>query len=384
MSFSARHPGVVFRSKQRTKFHAIPDYSLEDDFVRLFPNQVQFGTDIYTQFLNPSIHSILAVALTQSGKTGSMLSVIHQMMSSHRIPIPSQNIFIITGHSSVDWLAQTRERFPPSIRKNIFHRNTLAHFARRVKNLTNVLIFIDETQIASSQNQAVMKSFIDAGISESSLFFRDIKFVLVSATPNSCVKRFIPKREGFALVYMLPAPGYRSIFSFYDSGYLRQCKDLCGFDAATASVLPHVFDNIKEIPLSHSPKYHIIRTHHSFKHDITIDNFRTVFRSACDYLSMPDLTILSVAPKRHTFIFIKETLRCANTICKDHVGVLYERYSKHVSDSAVIQGLAGRATGYHSASILIYSHIPSVERYRILWENHFDGEWSRSKPAWNI
>ena len=382
MSFSTRHPGVVFRTKSRTIFKALADDSLANDFHNLFPNQVDFGRNIYNKFLNRSIHTILAVALTQSGKTGSMLSVMHHMLTN--IPLPLHNIFIITGHSSVDWLSQTKARFPKSLRRNIFHRNNLDEFSDKVRFLTNVLIFIDETQIASSQNQAVMKSFIDAGISESSLFFRDIKFVLVSATPNSCVKRFIPKRDGFALVYMLPAPGYRSIFSYYDSGSLRQCKDLCGFDAATASVLPHVFDNIKEIPLSHSPKYHIIRTHHSFKHDITIDNFRTVFRSACDYLSMPDLSILSVVPKRHTFIFIKETLRCANTICKDHVGVLYERYSKHVSDSAVIQGLAGRATGYHSASILIYSHIPSVERYRILWENHFDGEWSRSKPAWNI
>lgn len=382
MSFSLLHPGVIFRSKQRTKFHALPDHSLDDDFLQLFPNQVQFGDDIYQKLLNRTTHTILAVALTQSGKTGSMLAVIHKMMSSNDIPIPIQNIFIITGHSSVDWLSQTKERFPLKLRRNIFHRNNLSSFSQRVQNLTNVLIFIDETQIASYHNQSIMKSLLAAGISEQSLFFRDIKFVLVSATPNSCVKRFIPKREGYDLVYMLPAPGYRSIFSYYDSGSLRQCKDLCGFDVATNSVLPYVYDNIREIPLSPTPKYHIIRTHHSFKHDITIDNFREVFRSKCDYLSMPDLDILSKPPTRHTFIFIKETLRCANTICKDHIGVMYERYAKHVADSAIIQGLAGRATGYHNAHILIFSHIPSVERYRILWENHFDGQWTKYKTAW--
>jgi len=384
MSFSTRQPNVIFRSKQRTNFPALADYSLANEFNLLFPNQVQFGADIYNKFLNRFTHTILAVALTQSGKTGSMLSVIHHMMSSSIIPIPVQNIFIITGHSSVDWLQQTRARFPSSLRRNIFHRNNLDKFSERVKNLTNVLIFIDETQIASFHNQSIMKSLLAAGISENSLFHRDIKFVLVSATPNSCVKRFIPKRDGYELVYMLPAPGYRSIFSFYDSGALRQSKDLCGFDVASNSVLPFVYDNIREIPLSGTPKYHIIRTHHSFKHDITIDNFRIVFKNRCDYLSMPNLDILSIPPLRHTFIFIKETLRCANTICKDHIGVLYERYARKVSDSAVIQGLAGRATGYHSSTILIFSHIPSVERYRILWDNHFDGEWSNTKPAWII
>jgi len=377
-------PNVVFRSKQRTTFSALPDFSLDDDFNELFPNQVQFGNDIYQKFLNRRTHTILAVALTQSGKTGSMLSVIHHMMSSSHIPIPVKHIFIITGHSSVDWLAQTRDRFPKSIRRNIFHRNTLDRFSQRVRTLTNVLIFIDETQIASYHNQAIMKSLLSAGINEDSMFFRDIKFVLVSATPNSCVKRFIPKRDGYELVYMLPAQGYRSIFSYYDSGHLRQSKDLCGFDVASNSVLPHVYDNIREIPLSSTPKYHIIRTHHSFKHDITIENFRHVFRNKCDYLSLPDLAILSKPPTRHTFIFIKETLRCANTICKDHIGVMYERYARKVSDSAIIQGLAGRATGYHSANLIIFSHIPSVERYRILWDNHFDGEWSTTKPAWDI
>jgi len=382
--FSKLQPDVIFRSKQRTKFPAISDDSLANDFHKLFTNQVSFGEDIYHKFLNRLTHTILAVALTQSGKTGSMLAVIHKMMSSSYIPIPLQNIFIITGHSSVDWLSQTKERFPKKLRRNIFHRNNLSTFSERVRNLTNVLIFIDETQIASYHNQSIMKSLLAAGINEDSLFFRDIKFVLVSATPNSCVKRFIPKREGYDLVYMLPAPGYRSIFSYYDSGHLRQSKDLCGFDVASNSVLPYVYDNIREIPLSSAPKYHIIRTHHSFKHDITMENFRDVFKSKCSYLSMPDLSILEKPPTRHTFIFIKETLRCANTICKDHIGVMYERYAKHVADSAIIQGLAGRATGYHSSSLIIFSHIPSVERYRILWENHFDGEWSNTKPAWII
>jgi hypothetical protein len=384
MSFSKSHPQVVFRSKYRTIFKAIPDSSLTDEFHALFPNQIAFGEHIYNKFLDRSIHTILAVALTQSGKTGSMLSVIHCMVSSPKIPIPLENVFVITGHSSVDWLSQTKARFPKSLRRNIFHRNNLDRFSQRVRNLTNVLIFIDETQIASYQNQCIMKSLLAAGISESALFFRDIKFVLVSATPNSCVKRFIPKRDGYDLVYMLPAPGYRSIFDFYDSGSLRQSKDLCGFDVASNSVLPFVYDNIREIPLGKEPKYHIIRTHHSIRHEITMDNFRHVFRSSVDYISLPDLSILSRPPSRHTFLFIKETLRCANTIEKEHIGVLYERYSKVVSDSAIIQGLAGRATGYHSANLIIFSHIPSVERYRILWENHFDGEWSTSKPAWHI
>ena len=384
--FSSIYPNVVFRSKVRTTFHSHTSHALDKHFTHLFDNQVQFGKSIFNAFLDRSLHTVLAVALTQSGKTGSMLSVIYHFISSPLLAIPLRNVFIITGHSSTEWLDQTKERFPASMHTNIYHRNGLAHFSKKIKFMTNILILIDETQIASYANQTIQSALRAAGISEDTLYFRDIKFVLVSATPNSCVKRFIPKRVGYDLLYMNPAPGYRSIFDFYDRGLVNQSRDLCGFDVATNSVVPSTYDNIRDIPLSSTPQYHIIRTHHSFKHEITMENFRTVFGTSAVYLSMPDLSILSTPPSAHTFIFIKETLRCAKTIDKTHVGVLYERYSKRVSDSSIIQGLAGRATGYHTRPLIIFTNIPSIERYRLLWDNQFnpDLSWSNYKPSWTI
>ena len=384
--FSTLFPNAVFRKKVRTFFSAKTSRALNTHFKGLFSNQIEFGRIIFNKFLDRSLHTVLAVALTQSGKTGSMLSVIYHFISSSVMPIPLQNVFIITGHSSSEWLEQTRERFPHSMANNIYHRNGLSYFSKRIQFLTNLLILIDETQVAASVNQTIQFALRTAGVSEDTLYFRDIKLVLVSATPNSCVKRFIPKRIGHELVYMEPAPGYRSIFDFFDLGLVHQSLDLCGYDDLTSSVIPSTLDNIRAIPLSLAPKYHIIRTHHSFKHDITIDNFRTVFGPGYSYLSMPDLSILSIPPSCHTFIFIKETLRCAKTIDKTHIGVLYERATKKVSDSSIIQGLAGRATGYHSFPIIIFSNIPSIERYRALWTNKFDPElsWTKYKPSWDI
>ena len=384
--FSSIYPNVVFRSKVRTTFNSYTSHALDIHFKQLFDNQVQFGKAIFQAFLDRTLHTVLAVALTQSGKTGSMLSIIYHFISSPKLAIPVRNVFIITGHSSSEWLLQTKERFPSIMHGNIYHRNGLADFSRKIKHLTNLLILIDETQIASYANQTIQAALRDAGISEDTMYFRDIKFVLVSATPNSCVKRFIPKRPGYELVYMNPAPGYRSIFDFYDMGLLHQSRDLCGFDVATNTVVPSTYDHIRDIPLSSIPQYHIIRTHHSFKHDLTIENFRTVFGAKAVYLSMPDLAILSTKPSIHTFIFIKETLRCAKTIDKTYVGVLYERASRRVSDSSIIQGLAGRATGYHSFPLIIFTNIASVERYRLLWDNKFDPtvKWTSYKPSWNI
>ena len=383
IEISKLHPGVVFRNTVRTTFPYTTSHLLDKYSKDLFPNQVSFGHKIFSSFLNRSIHTIMALALTQSGKTGSMLSIIHHFVSSPILALPLQNVFVITGHSSIDWLQQTRERFPPCLSNNIFHRNTLKTFSKKLTNLTNVLILIDETQVACLQSQSIQSALNKAGITANSIYRRDIKFVLVSATPKSCIKRFIPLRPGYDLIYMNPSPGYTSIFNLYDRGLVFQCKDLCGFDKKTQQVLPHALDNIREIQIGSIPKYHIIRTHHSFMHDITINNFKTVFGNKYRYLSMPNIDILSRQPSIHTFIFIKETLRCAKTIDKTYLGILYDRFSKASSDDAIIQGLAGRATGYHSKSITIYTNISSIVRYRDLWDNKFS-TITKGKTPWDF
>ena len=386
IDISRKHPGIIFRTLKRTYFPS--SISASFNSLHIFPNQIKFGEDIYHKFLDRSVHSILALALTQSGKTGAMLAVIRAFLNSPKMPLPIQHVFIITGHSSTEWLQQTRERFPLSIANNIFHRNTLHTFSKRISGLTNVLILIDETQVACLQSQSIQSSLVKAGITQDKLFSMDIKFVLVSATPNSCIKRFIPLKPGHEIVYMDPAPGYTSIFKLHEKGLVFQCNDLCGFDKKTGQFLPFALDNIKEIQIGHKPKYHIIRTHHSFMHTKTIDNFRTVFGSSCRFLSMPDLdSLLIIPPDKHTFIFIKETLRCAKTIFKDYLGVLYDRYANNLNDSSVIQGLAGRATGYHSINITVFTNIPSIVKYHSLWKHSFNPDllWnSDKKNPWTI
>ena len=64
---------------------------------------------------------------------------------------------------------------------------------------------------------------------------------------------------------------------------------------------------------------------------------------------MPYLSIL------HTFIFIKDTLRCAVTIHKPFIGILYERFTRFPNRASIIQGLLGRATEFESKHIVIFS-----------------------------
>jgi hypothetical protein len=389
MEISTNFPNVAIRTKQRTSFPSSTSNYLKKYVKFIHSNQIAFGNSIRDLFLDRTVHSVLALALTQSGKTGAMLATIHSFMTTPSLAINLHNVFIITGHSSNEWVQQTRERFPVSMHHNIIHRNSLKHFIHSLKSISNALIFIDETQIAALKGQTIELAFKEAGISEIDLYMRDIKMVLVTATPNSCVKRFIPARVGYKLAVMQPGSGYTSIFDLVDQHRVFQFKDLCGFDRKSGGINPAVLDNIRDIIplLTPSPKYHIIRTHHSFLQDITIRNFISVFGDSVDYISNPtDFSFLSSPPLKHSFIFIKERLRCSTTIHKEFLGVLYERFSKRGSHSAIIQGLAGRITGYYDSSFspVVFSNLYSIDLYKISWLSIFKNYSSDSISVWDF
>ena len=308
-------------------------YLMQLLFNDLFDNQIQFGEKIVNAFNKSHIHSVLAFAHTQCGKTGAILATIHLSK------IHSNNIFIITGLSSVDWINQTKNRIPIS---NIFHRNTLHNFIQKLSYSSNPLVFIDECHIASKPGQAIhnilplLRKF-------------NAKTVFVSATPN--LDFFKPDgvlKHGFAIRVMLDPPNYVSIPSILNHTF--QCKNI--------SDHPDALTHIQEIiPFIGSvPAYHIIRTPRHELHRITINNFKSLFPDFI-LLSMPENihSILSVKPTVHTFIFIKDTLRCAITIPKTFIGILYERFSFKPNPSSVIQGLAGRATGFYNNKIVVFS-----------------------------
>jgi len=473
----------------------------------MFPNQIRFGKDIANAFGDPKIRSILAVAMTQSGKTGSMLSVIEH--------VPHEHVFLITGLSSVEWMDQTKSRFPEKYRDHIFHRNQLPTFVKLVKNLSNVLIIIDENQVAFKKDQTIHKCFVQAGLMD--LEARNIRLVHFTATPSN-TEDFV-NLPFSKVVLMNPDSSYVSAFQLLQDGRILEYKDLCGVDKERADlrarILDHaalvkeydehikshkflmrktavilknqlalqkktnanieklllridkthdilkksehmleklvlssdleqvnllirqnqnsldqsesslkeyqqikddstkrladaknallesdrlleklekgaslqdkeqlllvggeqanVFQHIREIQkYIDLPKYHIIRTSHSYYHTLTILHFKRVFKNA-DFLSDVDMDdLLAKPPLRHTFLFIKEKLRCAKTLVKDHLGVLYERITDKPQMETILQGLVGRLTGYHNnKNSVVFSNPQLVKDYKTHWDQQF-------------
>ena len=340
-----------------------------------FDNQRNFAIDIATKFSTDlKVLNTLAIAPTQSGKTGSMLALMFQFMNIPNIALPKEHIFVITAHSSKEWLEQTRQRFPDFMRDQIFHRNTLHKFVKKVKDLKNILIIVDECHIAAKFGQAIHKLYDLLNLFDINHMYNDnIKIVNFTATPECLQEQLETHWKQSAYVATMDVPdSYISYQNLLDQGRVFQMKNLSGYSKVTQSVvnISQIHDNISEIRpyLGNEPKYHIIRTPRGKGHAVVMDNFKHVFADLNDavYISEPSLyktkqnmdSLLALTPKSHTFIFIKDKLRCAKTLHKAHIGVLYERFVIKPSSSTILQGLYGRLTGFHNnTNAVVFSQL---------------------------
>jgi hypothetical protein len=352
-----------------------------------FDNQRNFAIDIATKFSTDlKVLNTLAIAPTQSGKTGSMLALMFQFMNTPNLALPKEHIFVITAHSSKEWLEQTRQRFPDFMHDQIFHRNTLPKFVKKTKDLKNILIIVDECHIAAKFGQAIHKLYDLLNLFDINHMYNDnIKIVNFTATPECLQEQLETHWKQSAYVATMDVPdSYISYQNLLDDGRVFQMKNLSGYSKVTQSVvnISQIHDNISEIRpyLGNEPKYHIIRTPRGKGHAVVMDNFKRVFADIKDavYISEPSLSknktntdsLLALAPKSHTFIFIKDKLRCAKTLHKAHIGVLYERFVLKPSSSTILQGLYGRLTGFHhNTNAVVFSQL--IHEFKFKYSSFF-------------
>lgn len=351
----------------------------------IYDNQDSAARIIVGKFHDRKIINIMVVAQTQSGKTGTMCSLIKHYLESNFIPI--DNIYIITGLSSCEWKEQTKFRMPKEMWDRVYHRDNLTRkFVEDIKNKKNVLVIIDEIQIAAGMKQTLFKTFNTVGFYNKQYLLRnDIKIVEFSATPDGTIYDLNKWGENAIMYKMESGEGYTSCFDLYENGRVKLYKDLCCYSKSAGCVIDKFvkenFKNLKKDILSFkNSRYHIIRTPNASKGDIVIENFKKIFGGNIKYYTydqesqIKDINnILKKKPKEHTFIFIKEKLRCAKTLYKKNLGIFYERFTTSPDDAVIIQGLLGRLTGYDdNGKSICYTNTSSIERYKDLWNKNFD------------
>ena len=167
-----------------------------------YPNQEEMGKALSTGIFATGVFFQIVVALTQSGKTGCMSALIKHCIESAENIITPENIFVITGISSKDWVIQTRGRMPDMIEKQIVHRNDLKKLAKILKGRENVLIIVDEVHIACGKKMSINKLMLELGYKDPEfLMENNINFVEFSATPGAVLKDHNLEKFGWKLSY---------------------------------------------------------------------------------------------------------------------------------------------------------------------------------------
>jgi hypothetical protein len=367
----------------------------DDGINTIFENQDKCGSEICKLFKNKSIINCLVYGMTQTGKTGCMTSLIQHYCLSELIPI--DNIYIITGLSDKEWKKDTKNRMPDSINSRVFHRANLPKkFFRDITEKKNILVIMDEIQIACKDGQTINKIFKKCGFYDLDfLLENDIKLIQFSATPDGNITDILDWGHHSSKIKLEPGDNYYGVIQALDKDRVKQFKDLT------------IFDNVKELKNDIeekyiNPKYHIIRvpnkrenkdgTNNQLK---VITNLKRVFGEGYEYnknnlkTQKGDINdILDIKPTKHTFLFICETQRCAKTQIKKHIGVSYERYVLIPDDSNIIQGSFGRLTGYDdNGESICYTNIESLNNYIKLWENDMkfkkDIVWNTKTTQYN-
>ena len=350
-----------------------------DNINPIFDNQDICGKLVNNIFKNLKIILCLVYGMTQTGKTGCMTALILYYILNNTIPI--EHIYIITGLSDKEWKKDTKNRMPESINQRVFHRANLNKaFLKDIRGKKNVLIIMDEIQIACKEEQTIYKVFKEAKFYDLDyLLDNDIKMVQFSATPDGHINDIADWKHHSEKVKLEPGVNYYGPKEAIQQGRVRQYK--CLTNRENVLELKDVVEKFVE------PRYHLIRCPNkretsigSNNQDKVISNFKSVFEKEYiynfDYLKVKkgDINdVLKNNPTKHTFIFYCEILRCAKTQIKTFIGISYERLSTTTNDSSILQGSFGRLTGYDdNGDSICFTNIPSLENFIKLWDNNME------------
>jgi len=198
----------------------------------IYENQEIIASKVVTTFKNRKIINIMVLAKTQSGKTGSMCATIKQYLEDTSNLIPIENIYIITGLSSCEWKEQTKARMPESIQNRVFHRCELpTTFVDEIKDKQNILVIMDEIQVAAKKGQTIYNTFSNAGLlNKSKLYENDIKILEYTATPDGTLYDLMKWGDASTKFLADVGDGYVGSYDLLQQGRVKQFKDLCGYD----------------------------------------------------------------------------------------------------------------------------------------------------------
>jgi len=344
----------------------------------------------------------------QAGKTGVVTALIRLVLSNaKKLNTRPTRIFVLTGMNDNAWKKQTRDRLPlGSLRDNVHHSSSLTKVVAALKCLTemsaekklsNILIILDESHIASASGNRPNKLIYEAirelcPIEEWSA--RGIRFLTISATDPARVLMMADEANEVSsqVVRLLTGENYQSVEKLYESGRIRFAEETGDLHERSTTEkerdeLPSAIKEVQRVIAecySDRPRYHLVRTRYGKQAEVMgflrrafpeaiiqpWDSDSRIKKTAEDGSCLSDMEdineLLEQPPAEHTFIVLKNMFYAAKTMKDEHVGVLYDRIGG--KDDTNLQSLLGRACGYgRSEDSINYTSRQTVSNYMGFW-----------------
>lgn len=372
-----------FEGDLTTQYYTDPFDNVEDPF----PAQKLAALRCFAFLYQLNTVWVHLAAPMQSGKTGVMVTLTRLIMNHvSTLGVTPTRMFVFTGMSDNDWRSQTKSRFPVHIRTNIYHKSGVKDLCaalvrlRGADNLRNILLFIDESHIATKKDHTPRRIYetLTTLCPREQWAANNIRIVTVSATDPAKVIT-IRTEDGLPsrVVRLDTTEEYQSIEKLVRDRRIRPINGNAHTETAINLMRP-VLEGYD------SPRYHIIRAAHGKAVEtqdalarafplagfVSYDsNSRSNTAGEAESADLLDInTLLEQQPTVHTFIIIKNAFYAAKTLEDRFVGILYDRQTDN--DSAVLQGLAGRACGYgKSTDTVVFTVESAIERYLKTWRS---------------
>lgn len=345
----------------------------EDYFFR---NVKELCTELHSQLINnKEISSFVIIAPPGSGKTMIMdcLAYLSKVHDSDEDCIYGDRFSVFTGMSSVVCRDQIQKDLffvkEEDSEFKVFHNpdiyKRINYLIENVMLLKNHIFLIDEAHIACLLENTIAKEFERLGLTSEVVKQLNIKFILVSATPDIIIRDFVnAKHNNCRVLMMKPGPDYKGFnyFNIIDYRCLnkKENREL-------------LIENILGLD---SPKHHVIRVKglknvEELRKDLLKEGFlvREYNQETSKRICLDDE--IEKEPSHHTVWFIKDMLRASKRLrINKFIGVIIEPYG--IEDVTVTaQGLIPRWFGYYTPEELkdcnpiFICNKKAVEKYKL-------------------
>ena len=319
----------------------------------VYENQKIDALNIIEKFYNTDIQVVSVLKRTKLGMDGLMIE-LSKLFATHAddgFAVHRDNIFIITGMSNLLWEEDMKEKIPNCFKNNVYHHGKLEKLQKRLKDIKNAVIIIDEIDTGDKKHQRLHTILHGCGILDMKMIkTNNIKLVFVSATSFNQVHELQKWGDNCHTIYSMTIPdNYIGHNDFVERGIIQEFYTIDSVESSTLWIKTDIISNYGT-----DYRIHIIRIDQDKQHFLRAacqkNNIDFKSHSCEDRIDNDEIgQIFGSSLKKHLVIAIKGLYRRANYIpneWKIKIGATHEKFTMKYDTSVQIQGLPGRMTGY--------------------------------------